>query len=645
MNFDLNSLDLNSSVFALSVFLLFSLVGFASADNVSAAVDWLKAHQDENGSVGAFMEHATAAAAHAIWLRESDSSNVSSALAFLEAGLEDAGYWYWGAWGEADIPSAALYVFFASSHLNQIDLPNVSQRLLEFQQPSGGFKGYYDVNAGHSVESSVDTAWALRALVNPGAMPPANKTAAIQFLYSLQNADGSFNLTNATVNDSLYSLGPEPVSLTALVLLALRESGENNANTALALNFLKEKASTCFENHAFASALSVLAFKAFGENDFASAAANFLKTLQKQDGGFVDVIRWNASASNALDTGWAAIALQNDPASNSGVCVPVYSTPSPSPSPTPSSSPSPSPSPSLSPSPSPSPSATPYCTITASPLSITTSGYSNVAINYFNMQTPANAVINCGNEQSTQIQCGTAASGSCYVSCAFAQQTIYPYYFTASAFVNGFPCGSIIVTLVSSAATPTPSPNATPTPTLIPPATPLPSNEFFKQIDFNTRARALASSGSVEVSLEFFTRNAFSGEIEFVLPFSLAELTTGSVSVTPAPDSLQAFGGESVVARWRIALRENQFFVVKLLLSRGLPSSGLDAFSAPRLIPEPSALVEEAGASSPSAQTGLLAASTSSKDSYALLAAGLILITLAAIGFNAFLKWREKKRF
>ncbi|NYZ78443.1 terpene cyclase/mutase family protein [Candidatus Micrarchaeota archaeon] len=619
---------MNSSFFALLVFSLLAFASFAAADNVSVAVGWLKAHQDAGGSEGAYMEHATAVAAHAIWLKEGDSSNVTSALAFLKTGLEDAGYWYWGAWGETDIPSAVLYSFFATSHLNQIDLPSVSQRLLEFQQPSGGFKGYYDMNASHSVESSVDTAMALHALVNPGAIPPSNKTAAIQYLYSLQNADGSFNLTNTTANDSLYSLGPEPVSLTALALLALRESGENNANTARGIAFLKGRASSCFENHAFAVSLSALAFKAFGENDFASAAVNFLKTLQKQDGGFADAIR-TSQDSNALDTGWAAVAMQSNPASNSGACAPVY----------------PSPSPSVTPTPTPSP----YCSAYANPVSIAGSGYSLVSVSFSNMLTPAIAVVNCGTGQSTQVQCGTSSGGSCSVYCTFAKPVYYPYYFTANAFVNGYSCGSMVITLVSTTATPTPSTYPTPASTVeatqAPSAT-APANEFSKQVDFDTRASAsVTPSGSTEVSLDFFTRNAFSGTLEFVLPVSFGEVKNQFVLITPSPDGVEDFGG-STLARWRVALRENQVFTVTLAIPRTLSPGDLNSFSAPRLVSENAgASASVAATFSPAAQTGLVVASTVSEGFFALLAAGLVVIALVAIGFNAFLKRREKRRF
>jgi hypothetical protein len=205
----------------------------------------------------------------------------------------------------------------------------------------------------------------------------------------------------------------------------------------------------------------------------------------------------------------------------------------------------------------------------------------------------------------------------------------------------------MVITLVSTAATPSPSP--TPASTIE--ATQSPSatasaSVFSKQVDFDTRASAsITPSGSTEVSLDFFTRNAFSGTLEFILPVSFSEVKSQVVLMTPSPDGIEEFGG-GTLAQWRVALRESQVFTVKLAIPRKLSPSDLNAFSAPRLVFENAGASASAAATfAPAAQTGFVTASSSDGGSYAWLAAGLLLIALAAIGFNAFLKGKEKRRF
>jgi hypothetical protein len=54
----------------------------------------------------------------------------------------------------------------------------------------------------------------------------------------------------------------------------------------------------------------VLVFNAFGRAAQSSAAVAFVITNQSPDGGFGDIIRTHPGASDALDTAWAAITLQ-----------------------------------------------------------------------------------------------------------------------------------------------------------------------------------------------------------------------------------------------------------------------------------------------------------------------------------------------
>jgi len=308
---------------AAALLLIFSIPVNAG---VAEAVNWLKANQQPDGSYGAWAEHQAAAAAMGMFLGEGNSSNVSAALSWLKAQLENPASWFWGAWGEADVPAAAAYAFVQANQSAQLNYSIIAPLLLSFQ-PSTGFKGYYDFAAGGSVESSVDTALAVMGLAGAGVLPSQNKTAATNFLLALQNPDGSFNLTPGVAEDAIYSQGPDKASMTALALLALKAVNYSNAGVIQnALNYLKNQSASCFSNanYSYSAAMASIAFNEFNETDYSKSATKYLSTLQKLGGGFADSRRSNPNASNALDTGWAAIALAKaDPTGYPFSCAPV----------------------------------------------------------------------------------------------------------------------------------------------------------------------------------------------------------------------------------------------------------------------------------------------------------------------------------
>jgi len=53
----------------------------------------------------------------------------------------------------------------------------------------------------------------------------------------------------------------------------------------------------------------LLVFADYSYANDAAATDNFILSQQNSDGGFRDIIR-SSTGSNALDTGWAAVALQ-----------------------------------------------------------------------------------------------------------------------------------------------------------------------------------------------------------------------------------------------------------------------------------------------------------------------------------------------
>jgi hypothetical protein len=278
----------------------------------------LALNQSADGSYGAYFEHETAAAAYALWLNSSASSNAARAFSLLSSELDNSSSWFWPQNGEADVAGAMLFSVAASRHLSLINVNSVSATLLEFQQADGGFKGYAAAPDYVSASSSVDTALALWGLANSSSISSQIRAGAVGYLLGLQNNDGSFNLTRkAYSSNSTDSLGPEPVSVTALVALALNAAAYTASETHVskALDFLTGSISKNFtiagdhKGHVYAASLSALALATFGRMSQAGDAVAFILSQQDSDGGFRDTGR-GSSGSNALDTGWAAIALE-----------------------------------------------------------------------------------------------------------------------------------------------------------------------------------------------------------------------------------------------------------------------------------------------------------------------------------------------
>jgi len=286
------------------------------APGLNAALRWLSSNQSSDGSYGPYYQHWAAAAAYALWLNDTQSSIASLTYKWLSGQLDDSGNWFWGNYGEADVPGVSLFSVAASGNLHLTQTGTVTSNLLQFQQSNGGFSGYYSTDVGSSVSSSVDTSEALRGLIAVKAINASSQQSAVNYLFTLQDSDGSFNLTSTKAYDPIYSQGPEPVSITALVLLALRDASYTDANTHVskALNFLTTASSKYSliandTNAVYSASLSALAFYAFGRTANAYNAIAFILSHQNSDGGFRDSTR-SSPGSNALDTAWASIALQ-----------------------------------------------------------------------------------------------------------------------------------------------------------------------------------------------------------------------------------------------------------------------------------------------------------------------------------------------
>jgi PKD repeat protein len=302
------------------------------SSGLDGALQWLASNQSSSGSYGDYREHWAASAAYALWLNNSSSAKAELSYSYLGKQLNGSSTWFWGTYGEADVPSTVLFSLASSSHLGLINATAVAAGLLQFQESTGGFRGYYDPNKGQTVTSSVDTDMALLGLINSNSIPVKNQTFAARYLLSLQNADGSFNLTSSTSFDPIYSLAPDPVSITALTVLTLKSDGFTTENPTIsnALKFLSGVALGNFDGngHVYSAAMSAMAFKAYDRPDNTITASLYIVSQQNSDGGFSDFSRSTSyPQSNALDTGWAAIALESQSLEDAGAPGTINSPP------------------------------------------------------------------------------------------------------------------------------------------------------------------------------------------------------------------------------------------------------------------------------------------------------------------------------
>ena len=285
----------------------------SQASAVKSALHWLSSSQNADGSFESYGQIPTPGAALALWLNDSHAAQAAKSFSWLASQLDNSSSY---AWGEADIPGAMLHSLSASSNIPLIHNQSDFSNLLSYQQSSGGFTGYAPGPSYVPVASSVDTDMALWGLVDTNHITSQNRTAAANLLFSLQNTDGSFNLTSAVSSDPLNAFGPEPISVTALTILALKDASYTSTNNYVlkALDFLTKMISANFtttgdhRGHIYGAALSALAFQAYGRNIQALASVAFILTQQNSDGSFLDVAR--GSSQKTLDTGWVTVALE-----------------------------------------------------------------------------------------------------------------------------------------------------------------------------------------------------------------------------------------------------------------------------------------------------------------------------------------------
>ena len=294
----------------------------SQATSIKEAVNWLSSNELSDASFESFPQIPTPGAALALWLNDSSSVKAANSFSWISSQLDNSSSY---AWGEADIPGLMLYTLGESGNIGLLHSGSlISSELGDYQAQSSGFMGYYAQlpNGSYAqVVSSVDTSMALLGMFGENSpISQQNRTFATNYLLSLQNSDGSFDLTSTISQSSTNALGPEPISVTALVLLALRYEGKftpDDSHISKALDFLSKEVSQNFtvssdhRGHVYGAALSALAFQAYTKPAQAALSIAFILTQQNPDGSFLDAAR--GSSQKTLDTGWAAVALEKVP--------------------------------------------------------------------------------------------------------------------------------------------------------------------------------------------------------------------------------------------------------------------------------------------------------------------------------------------
>jgi prenyltransferase/squalene oxidase-like repeat protein len=290
------------------------------------ALKWLDVNQNPDGSYGStpqYYQHWAGAAAYALWLNSSSSPKATKSYIWIASQMDNysSGVWY-----EADIPGEILYSLAVSGNLGLLHNSSDYTALDDFQQSNGGFAGFAEPPSYAPVASAVDTDMALWGLIHARVVNASSQEKATSYLFSVQNnTDGSFALTSNTVYSSFESLAPDPISLTALTLMVLKDASYASSDSRISrgLGYLEKAVSASFKSrvdpsnstgHVYAASLAAIAFNDYGRIADALASTAFIITKQNADGGFRDEAR-GSTGSNALDTAWAAIALQLVPPS------------------------------------------------------------------------------------------------------------------------------------------------------------------------------------------------------------------------------------------------------------------------------------------------------------------------------------------
>ncbi len=173
-------------------------------------VEELKNKMKPNGQIGDFVYTTY----WGIFGLVAAGEDVSKSVAWLKSQQQADGGWSWveGAVSDSDDTAASIMALIAGGvSPDDQSIKNAVQYLRNVQEPSGGFNyGYY------SESNLASTAWVVQALCAAGIDPETvttNGNSPIDYLLSLQQADGSFKYTAYTTDS--------PVSMTARAVAAL----------------------------------------------------------------------------------------------------------------------------------------------------------------------------------------------------------------------------------------------------------------------------------------------------------------------------------------------------------------------------------------------------------------------------------------
>lgn len=304
------TIKLNAKNLLLTITLILATLTSVTQANAIDAQNWLAANQRIDGSYSDFFSGDAATALTAL-----PQDNKTLTVTYLNTELND--FNSFKTWGDAQTGATAIIAM----QQNNFPIDNEEQvitKLLSFRNnATGGFIGWWESDGANfaQVTSSVDTALSLNALRQTNALNATQLNESLNYLLSLQNLDGSFNLTALTESSSFDAFVPSKQSTTALVLQSLQLSGLNEINTpqlTQTLIYLENQVqcNSPISQNTNALALTAQALNTFGKNQQAGYAIYYLEQNQQVDGGFFDPSR-GSNTENPIDTSLAAITLAN----------------------------------------------------------------------------------------------------------------------------------------------------------------------------------------------------------------------------------------------------------------------------------------------------------------------------------------------
>ncbi len=313
----------------------FGLYNVSSASQLTSS--FLSLNQSSNGqwNPNPYYQFYTTIPTTSMAINGHYSNNVTLATNWLAANVYNLNYFPewdnssgYGGQSIGEDLGAVLLALGSANYSNTTLIDNVSAGILAYQNSTGGgIIGYSDpTNNYASISDSADTAWALIGMHATNFTSP-NQTQMLDYLESLQNSDGSINLTVHELGDNSEGGSLDSVSTTALSAIAFQEYGlGNSVYYNKAMQYLQNNVLTCYSNSSFSysAAIATWALDKSNLTTLAYFSQLYLASLSNPNGTYADSRRSSTNKPyNSIDTGAALLGLEyQNPLGSTGSYLP-----------------------------------------------------------------------------------------------------------------------------------------------------------------------------------------------------------------------------------------------------------------------------------------------------------------------------------